>query len=116
MMRYRFASAVDWNELQERFDGNGAGGPLRDYLWYAEALFRQPMPMPLEAPPADAVEMLREAVERPEAQRRARFAGLLGDYAARLRAKPHVVVNLLSPGLWPKRIRMFRDKLRLAKW
>jgi hypothetical protein len=94
----------------------GASDMFRSYLAYAEALFGEPLPAPLRALPADAVARLPQAFEQPDAQRRARLADLIDAYAARLRAKPHVVVNLLSPRLWPARFRSVRNVLKPSKW
>ena len=97
MIRARHEFTIDWHLLQGRFDRNGAGDMFCSYLSYAEALFGQPMPAAVRRPPADAVAKMRQAIEQPEAARRAKLADLIDAYAARLLAKPHVVVNLLSP-------------------
>jgi hypothetical protein len=116
MLRARHGSAIDWGELQALFDRNRAGNVLSGYLAAAEALFGQPMPAAIRSPPADTVEKMRQAIEQPEAARWAKFSDLIGAYRTRLRAKPVVLVNLLSPRLWPERLRTVRNILKTSKW
>lgn len=116
MLRHRHAASIDWAELEARFRQNGAEAVLRDHLWYVEALFGLPLPPPFAAPPPARIAALRKAVDRPAAQHRTRLAALAAAYAARLRARPGVVVNLLRPALWPQRIRTVRQALRPPKW
>ncbi len=116
MLRARYDYDVDWQGLQAVFDRNRAGDVLTGFLACAEALFGQPMPAALRRPHPDAVERLRQAVERPETARRPRLADLIAAYRTRVRTKPQVLVNLLSPRLWPLRLRTVRDILRPSKW
>ena len=108
-------AAIDWREVRALFDRNGAGDRLAAYLAGAAILFGQPAPREAGTAPAGAVDRLRQALDDPEIARRVRLAALLAAYRARLRAHPRVLLNLVSPRLWPQRIRMLASVLRQSK-
>ena len=102
MIRARHDSTIDWHETAGLFDRGGAGDMFSSLSRVRGSPVRTAHAGRRRSPPADAVERLRQAIEHPEALRRVMLADLIEAYAARLRAKPHVVVNLLSPRLWPR--------------
>jgi hypothetical protein len=69
MMQHRFADAIDWREIDRRFQRMNQGPILATYLKYSQALFGQPMPALGSAPRRKALARLRQGIEQPFEQR-----------------------------------------------
>jgi hypothetical protein len=116
MMRVRHEAAIDWDELDRRFGDAGLGPVLATYLYFAEALLGQRMPVLSHAPRAGALPELRRAIAA-----RRRWRNLLvipRDYfMARLR-DPGGMLRLFRLGTWRAGIRLIANACKTpeAKW
>lgn len=108
----RHAGAVDWPDVEKRFERAGHGNVLRGQAALCAALMRVTMPIGGENG-AEAVCRLKASLM----QSPTRLAGpprlrrLMQIYATGLVADPRLALNLLNPLWWPKRIRGILDFL-----
>ena len=72
LIRRRSESAIDWAEINHRFNSAGFGYALAAYAQYCEAYLGQPAP-PLDSSPRSlSLQRFRVAIERPDREARTR--------------------------------------------
>jgi hypothetical protein len=97
----RYADAIDWPEVERRFDRAGQGHVLRNRIAICAALMRVAIPLPV-GNAAQALASLKATVSKsvPSNYRR-----LIQMYAYSFLSEPRLAINLLNPLWWPARIR-----------
>lgn len=115
LARARHENSIDWDELKALFARGGAEPALSRYLCYAEVLFGQPLPYVCGEDRAAIVDELVGATEKGTARGHV-LARLAAFYGADVRRRPVLVLNLLKPGTWAKRIRFVMRTVKSARW
>lgn len=104
-----FGSNIDWTAVQFRFSANGYANVLADYLACLALLLDRRVSAHISD-----LEMvtarLRASIEAPPP--RDTISAIASEYWERFRGRPALAINLIDPGLWPDRLRSWRERLR----
>lgn len=104
----RHADAIDWPDVEQRFDRAKHGHVLRNQAAICGALMRVDMPVGAKST-AGAVSRLAAAMQSPlPISGKSKLRRLMQVYIGGCIANPRLALNLLNPFWWPERIRGIR--------
>jgi hypothetical protein len=102
----RYGAEIDWSNVEQRFEAAGHNSVLSDQATYCRALMTVSCPIS-ERNAEMAMHRLRTAVNNPIVGKHTpvkAVGNLIWSYAIGFARNPTVVMNLINPLWWPKRL------------
>ena len=113
----RYAAAIDWEEIEQRFRNAGHQQVLEEQLTYCRELLDVSSPIPTPCSER-AMNKLRSEICNSTDLNRSGVNGLtdlVSNYGSWLAQNPSLLLNLLNPSFWPRKFRLFYSLLKRGR-